>query len=244
MRLLKNKLLMINILANIFYILGSSGYITFLTKYLEVQFGKSASESSIITGPLSILGMALGFILSGYILSKYRPAPTYVFFWNVILGCLVIIGQFTYMVMECESRDTLQSSSNFSLQSSCNSDCHCDQVKYKPVCDFNSSITYFSPCHAGCSTWNSTDNTFSDCKCISADRYVDASMASVPSNATWELFHAHELEKKPSIEYNSLLSGSCGLNCRHAFLTFSILSMVINLLGATGKVGNILLNFR
>lgn len=50
MRLLTNKLLMCNIMAGIFYILGSSGYMTFLSKYLEVQFHKSAAEATIFTG--------------------------------------------------------------------------------------------------------------------------------------------------------------------------------------------------
>lgn len=49
-RLFKNKLLMCNITSNIFYILGASAYFTFMSKYLEVQFHKSAADATIITG--------------------------------------------------------------------------------------------------------------------------------------------------------------------------------------------------
>lgn len=49
-RLFKNKLLMCNILSGIFYILGASAYFTFMSKYLEVQFHKSAADATIITG--------------------------------------------------------------------------------------------------------------------------------------------------------------------------------------------------
>lgn len=49
-RLFKNKLLMFNILSGIFYILGASAYITFISKYLEVQFHKSAADATIISG--------------------------------------------------------------------------------------------------------------------------------------------------------------------------------------------------
>ena len=35
------------------------------------------------------------------------------------------------------------------LAATCNNDCMCDGVKYKPICGVD-GITYFSPCHAGC----------------------------------------------------------------------------------------------
>lgn len=50
MRLLKNKILIYNIISTIFYILGSTGYITFLSKYIEVQFNKNPSDATILTG--------------------------------------------------------------------------------------------------------------------------------------------------------------------------------------------------
>lgn len=53
-RLFMNKLLMCNILSGIFYILGASAYFTFMSKYLEVQFHKSAADATIITGQLNI----------------------------------------------------------------------------------------------------------------------------------------------------------------------------------------------
>lgn len=49
-RLFKNKLLMFNVLSGIFYILGASAYFTFMSKYLEVQFHKSAADATIVTG--------------------------------------------------------------------------------------------------------------------------------------------------------------------------------------------------
>lgn len=50
MRLLRNKLLVCNIWSGIFYILGGSAYITFITKYLEVQFQQSSAKASMVTG--------------------------------------------------------------------------------------------------------------------------------------------------------------------------------------------------
>ena len=42
--------------------------------------------------------------------------------------------------------------STISLTDDCNADCTCTQEYYNPIC-FNSgsqSMTYFTPCHAGC----------------------------------------------------------------------------------------------
>lgn len=61
-RLFTNKLLMCNVISGIFYILGASAYMTFMSKYLEVQFHKSAADAMIITGPFTIIGVCVGFL--------------------------------------------------------------------------------------------------------------------------------------------------------------------------------------
>lgn len=49
-RLLTNRLLTCNNFSTVFYILGASPYITFLAKYLEVQFDTSAATGTVIAG--------------------------------------------------------------------------------------------------------------------------------------------------------------------------------------------------
>lgn len=49
-RVLTNWLLTCNNLSAVFYILGASAYITFLAKYLEVQYGTSAAGGTVIAG--------------------------------------------------------------------------------------------------------------------------------------------------------------------------------------------------
>lgn len=288
---------MFNILANIFFILGSSGYMTFLTKYLEVQFSKTASEGTIITGPVTIVGMTIGFILSGYIISKYRPAPKYLFFWNVILGLFTMGGQFTYMFLQCDVIDTLQTDTNFTINMACNADCYCERMTYSPVCDANTGITYFSPCHAGCSKWNKTMESFTQCQCgtQSSERFsvnkwqqknatldvthgfvIDETTHSVnfdmdaeanindkdvvyddsqeytstqknlirSKRETGKTFRNHKDTDNPLDYLSNMVPGSCGQNCQTAFKIFTLVSLLINLFGATGKIGNILLNFR
>lgn len=49
-RLLTNWLLTFNNLSGVFYVLGASAYITFLAKYLEVQYSTSAAGGTVIAG--------------------------------------------------------------------------------------------------------------------------------------------------------------------------------------------------
>lgn len=37
------------------------------------------------------------------------------------------------------------------LTNECNRNCHCDNLKYTPVCSEMNGVTYYSACHAGCS---------------------------------------------------------------------------------------------
>ena len=54
-RVLSNKILMCNSISAICAVLGIIPYITFLAKYLEVQFGTSAAGGTAITGKFSFV---------------------------------------------------------------------------------------------------------------------------------------------------------------------------------------------
>lgn len=225
MRLLKNKLLIYNLISSVFYILGSNGYLTYLTRYMEVQFNKSASDATIFTGPITIVAISFGLLLSGYIISKYKPSPRKLFFWNVVVGICYLIGQLAYMELTCDVPSSLAVNNTWLTPSACSSDCNCNSLPYTPVCHTPTQKTFFSPCHAGCKSFNETTKTFANCSCA-----IDYNNEF--SNLAEEIFD------------DSVSSGVCIVNCETAFWAFTIISMVINFLGSTGRIGNILLNFR
>ena len=43
----------------------------------------------------------------------------------------------------------------YDLTSGCNEDCECSNVRFQPVCSYD-SVQYYSPCHAGC--FNTSDD--------------------------------------------------------------------------------------
>ncbi|XP_017774177.1 PREDICTED: solute carrier organic anion transporter family member 4C1 [Nicrophorus vespilloides] len=212
-RLLKNKLLMYNNLSAVFYILGASGYITYISKYLEVQFQESATYT-VITGPSMLVGMVAGFLISGYLITKYRPGPVYLLGWNVVVGIVFIIGQLIFIQLDCPITEVHSFSNNpkiFELNAVCNANCSCNNIKYSPVCDSVGQTTYFSPCHAGCGNV-SENKLFTGCACAGPDKL--------------------------------LKDGPCLTDCYYYFLMFVLISFVINFMGSSGRIGNLLVNYR
>lgn len=187
-RLLKNKILMFNILSTIFYILGSSGYITFLSKYMEVQFNKNSADASIVTGPITIIGMVSGFLLSGYVISKYKPSPRKIFCWNVIVGIGYMMGQLSYIFLSCDNNYINNFSGTLNLTAQCNVNCSCTGVAYSPVCYEPTSTTFFSPCHAGCNRWDDKEKYYDNCACA-----LDNQFTKPPFNYSTIQMHVTEI---------------------------------------------------
>lgn len=53
------------------------------------------------------------------------------------------------------------------LTAACNFGCECHMTDVEPVCG-NNGLTYFSPCHAGCTAFSSTSN-YTNCACVHAN---------------------------------------------------------------------------
>ncbi|KAH8267512.1 hypothetical protein KR018_006415 [Drosophila ironensis] len=269
MRLLRNKLLIFNILSAVFYILGASGFMTFLTKYMEVQFHKSSQEATIIVGPVSILGMVVGLIGSGLVLSKMKPHVSKVLMWNVIVGCIYMLGQISYAFLYCPDTFSMTHVGQLNLTNACNSNCSCDGISYTPVCHEPTDTTFFSACHAGCRGYNATTKMYEDCSCLAsktstanaAERLLKL-LEPTPepewdtTNADFLLGDVPILNDENDFE-EKLLSrvrrstgdeivrpGICMQNCNWTFWVFSITSMVLNWFGSSGRVGNVLVNYR
>ncbi|KAF4523686.1 hypothetical protein B566_EDAN006057 [Ephemera danica] len=152
-RLLKNKLLIFNIVSSVFYILGASGYITFSTKYMEVQFHQAAAGSAMLSGAAGLMAMVAGFLVSGFVISKFRPRPRILLFWNVIAGAWSIATEIIFIFVGCDNQIVHGATPGGGLQlnAECNIECNCPaNLRYSPVCIGNT--TFFSACHAGCTT--------------------------------------------------------------------------------------------
>lgn len=160
-RLVSNPIFMLTTFSFVFYSFGYAPYWSFGPKYLEVQYHLTASQSSRVLGTLGLVFSALGVILSGFVITRYRPSAKQMAAWNTFVGVVTVMGLLGYTFLGCE--DTRESRlSTMVTEASCSQDCHCDYVSNAPVCG-DDGRTYISACHAGCTT---EGGVFGNCSCV------------------------------------------------------------------------------
>nr|CAD7206350.1 unnamed protein product [Timema douglasi] len=86
----------------IFFMIGRAGHATFSMKYSETQYHLSASGASFISGGTRVFAMVIGFMLSGYLMGKYKPKPRVILGWNVFLGILHVGSDIFHIFLRCD----------------------------------------------------------------------------------------------------------------------------------------------
>lgn len=182
---------------------------------------------SLYTGLVGLIFSALGVLSSGIVLSRFRPSARKIVLWNVITTLCTCFIYFSYNWMGCAASDratemtTLQMINQRSGADSCSSQCHCDFVKYSPVCG-EDGLTYISPCHAGCKDIVSGSAGivgYTNCSCIS---------------------------NIGGLYRGSAFPGSCKVNCYNwsSFYIFMAVLCLNNFLSASGISGSVLIGVR
>ncbi|XP_025419065.1 solute carrier organic anion transporter family member 5A1-like isoform X2 [Sipha flava] len=218
-RILTNRILLFGSASNSFFVLGLIGYWTFMPKYMETQFRQTAAKSNFASGAIGILSSGLGVITSGMIISKFKPPPRSLALWNFVSQSLEVIGHLLYISLGC-TMDNLHGQWNsdrtWNLTMDCNADCNCGQsMRYNPICSFDRSTTFYSPCYAGCaqeSTVTGGVKTYSNCTCIGG------------------LGTANE--------------GTCPIDCTRDFIIFLVVMGMMRFLSSSGRAGSTIIHFR
>ncbi|KAG4071905.1 hypothetical protein HA402_006066 [Bradysia odoriphaga] len=177
-RLVSNPVYIVTCLGACMELMIVSGFIVFLPKYLETQFSLGKSQASVFTGAIAVPGACIGIFVGGCFLKKFQLRPQ-----GAVLFCLVsnVICLSCYALLFFLGCDNLKmagttipyyNSSTHSapepfqvnLTAACNFGCECHMTDVEPVCG-NNGLTYFSPCHAGCTAFSSTSN-YTNCACV------------------------------------------------------------------------------
>ncbi|EDW01466.1 solute carrier organic anion transporter family member 74D [Drosophila grimshawi] len=220
-RLVTNKVYMYNTFASSFYLFGYFAYWIYTPKYIETQYRQSASVATMATGAIALGFSAAGVLISGFVVSKYKPSGRAMAAWNACVDFLTVAGILCYVVIGCEGSDKLSSMAVTSADN-CSASCHCEYVHYAPICSPNND-TYISACHAGC-----TDKVkdqlgrtlFTGCACVA------------PSNSTGV----------PNLRY--AVDGACPVDCTKEFIIFLVVMCLLKLIGSSSKSTSLLISLR
>ncbi|XP_043287756.1 solute carrier organic anion transporter family member 5A1 isoform X2 [Venturia canescens] len=187
-RLVCNPVYVVTCLGACMELVIVSGFVVFLPKYLETQFSLGKSQASIFTGSIAIPGACIGIFFGGCLLKRLELRPKgavqFVLVSNIICltcyGLLFFLGcdnvkmagtTIPYFNSSGPGVGNLAATAakgtepfQVNLTAACNFGCECRMNDVEPVCG-NNGLTYFSPCHAGCTAFSSKSN-FTNCACI------------------------------------------------------------------------------
>ncbi|XP_018425818.1 PREDICTED: solute carrier organic anion transporter family member 1A2-like [Nanorana parkeri] len=175
--LLKNKIYMLFILVTVIQFSAYVGLFSFFPKYLEQQYGKSASEAIFLIGVYSLPVIGVGYFLGGYFMKRYKVSTfmaAKIGFFTSILEYLIFFLAFAMLCKNASvagltiTYDGIESVSySDNLTADCNLNCDCPTDVWDPVCGDN-GMAFVSACLAGCSSSRGSgqDVVFHNCSCV------------------------------------------------------------------------------
>jgi hypothetical protein len=60
---------------------------------------------SLVTGTVALGFSAMGVLLSGLVISKYKPTARYMAAWNVFVGACSVLGMIVYSFLGCTANE-------------------------------------------------------------------------------------------------------------------------------------------
>ncbi|XP_036876236.1 solute carrier organic anion transporter family member 1B3-like isoform X1 [Manis javanica] len=185
--ILTNPLYVIFVFSMLLQVSTFIGGFTYIFKYIEQQYGRSASEANILLGIITIPTIAAGLFIGGYIIRKFKLSLLGIAKFSLLANVLGFLFNLLNFALICENKSvaglTLTYDGNNPVASHvnvplsyCNSDCNCDETQWEPICGDN-GITYVSPCLAGCKSSNVSKKpiVFYNCSCVEATSFQNTS---------------------------------------------------------------------
>lgn len=211
-------------------------YFIYTPKIIETIYHQSASASSFYTGTLAIVFSGIGVLVGGIFISKFKPSARFICMYHIICGTICCFGFCSYAFLGCaEGESTL--SLNHKTDLTCESNCHCEFVRYSPVCA--DGMTYISACHAGCtSSMRQASDISSPSGMRSNESQVFTDCSCVQQIESASVYSSSELSIK------SAITGACPVNCQKELFYFLAIMCFLKFIGATGRTSNFLVSIR
>ncbi|XP_003480930.1 solute carrier organic anion transporter family member 4C1 [Sus scrofa] len=172
--LMRNTVFMCLVLSTCSEALVATGFATFLPKFVENQFGFSSSSAATLAGSVLVPGAALGQILGGMLVSKFKMTCKNIMKFTLLTTVIALILSLVFLYTTCENAPFAGVSESYNgtgqlgkLTAPCNANCNCLRSYYYPLCG-GDGVQYFSPCYAGCTNSISKKHpkVYQNCSCI------------------------------------------------------------------------------
>ncbi|CAJ0574721.1 unnamed protein product, partial [Mesorhabditis spiculigera] len=169
-----------------------AGYTTFLPKYIETQYGKSASAADFYAGIISVGSIAVSTAVGGWLLTRYDISPRkglvlLMASWFFILFSYVagtFVGCKQAQISGLHYEESRRSSSLIPFfdvyTKPCSVECACASVMHFDPVNFDGE-NFYSPCHAGCTSYSPYENRWTNCQCLD-NRPVESGIAHPECN--------------------------------------------------------------
>ncbi|XP_032011798.1 solute carrier organic anion transporter family member 4C1 [Hylobates moloch] len=184
--LMKNAVFMCLVLSTSSEALITTGFATFLPKFIENQFGLTSSFAATLGGAVLIPGAALGQILGGFLVSKFKMTCKNTMKFALFTSGVALTLSFVFIYAKCENEPFAGVSESYNgtgelgnLIAPCNANCNCLRSYYYPVC--GDGVQYFSPCFAGCSNpvAHRKPKVYYNCSCIERKTEISSTAETV-----------------------------------------------------------------
>ncbi|XP_054941131.1 solute carrier organic anion transporter family member 1A2 isoform X3 [Physeter macrocephalus] len=176
--LLCNPVYMLFILVSVLQFNAFVNMISFMPKYLEQHYGKSASDAIFLIGIYNLPPICIGYIVGGLIMKKFKITVIQAAHIGCWLSLTEYLLYFLCFLMICDNSSVAGMTTSYEgvqqdlhvgnvILADCNMDCNCPTKIWDPVCG-NDGLSYMSACLAGCETSSGTgiNMVFQNCSCI------------------------------------------------------------------------------
>uniref|UniRef100_A0A8B9J3I4 Solute carrier organic anion transporter family member n=1 Tax=Amazona collaria TaxID=241587 RepID=A0A8B9J3I4_9PSIT len=188
--LLHNPVYMLFICITVLQFNAFNGMVSFMPKYVEQQFGKSASDAIFLIGVYNLPVICVGYFFGGLFMKKFKTniyQAAKIAFWVSLLEYLLYFGAYwticdtspvAGLTVSYEGIEQV-SYEESTLLAGCNRDCDCPLTIWDPVCG-NNGITYVSSCLAGCKSSRGTGKSmvFENCTCVAASGFSSQNISA------------------------------------------------------------------